>query len=450
MSASSIEASKDDFSYITPVGYFSTHTCGYCGGDKTGQSQKRRSYYARSPSMSAACYQALTDRNWRRSGSLLYRPNQLDACCPHYSLRVDAVNFRPAREHRQTINRFNRFIIGDAYAKDAARLYPKSREDARKRDSEFNLTERIHEVEVESLKQPPVPAHFFQVTMEPDNFTEEKFAVFENYQRTVHKEPAGEISRAGFAKFLCNSPLRRETVKLPDGREKRLGSYHQCYRLDGRLVAIGVLDLLPDAVSAVYFLYHESIHNWSPGKLGALREIALAQEDGYRWWYPGFYIHSCPKMRYKMSYSPQQILNPHGMEWVGVSPEILAKFDSKGYLDFAKTGDGEAVANSHRDPASDSAYKSDPFQYSNSSGYFSLLKSNMPGLPPIGRVLSYDYDSIPVRSGDRISDAVDVFGWANDYEEIMDGEGPRGQIAEIVAAVGLDIMPRLCLDLGPE
>jgi arginine-tRNA-protein transferase len=34
----------------------------------------------------------------------------------------------------------------------------------------------------------------------------------------------------------------------------KLGSYHQCYRLDGKLVAVAVLDLLPHAVSSVYLL----------------------------------------------------------------------------------------------------------------------------------------------------------------------------------------------------
>ena len=60
---------------------------------------------------------------------------------------------------------------------------------------------------------------------------------------------------------------------------RKLGSYHQCYRLDGELVAVGVLDLLPHCVSAVYFMYHESVAQHNFGKLGALREIALAREE---------------------------------------------------------------------------------------------------------------------------------------------------------------------------
>lgn len=65
------------------------------------------------------------------------------------------------------------------------------------------------------------------------------------------------------------------------------------------------------------------------GKLSALREIAFALEEAYQYYYMGaltratglwyhgnpankngigFYIHSCPKMRYKAAYRPQYVL----------------------------------------------------------------------------------------------------------------------------------------------
>jgi arginine-tRNA-protein transferase len=107
--------------------------------------------------------------------------------------------------------------------------------------------------------------------------------------------------------------------------DKRLGSYHQCYRLDGKLVAVAVLDLLPHGVSAVYMTYEPDLDQWEFGKLSALREIAMAIQDGYQYYYmgmkkklgeiseslmanTGYYIHSCVKMRYKGAYQPQYIL----------------------------------------------------------------------------------------------------------------------------------------------
>jgi arginyl-tRNA---protein transferase len=76
--------------------------------------------------------------------------------------------------------------------------------------------------------------------------------VFLKYQLQIHKDPASRWKEASFKRFLC-SGLDRKIVKVK-GRTLKFGSYHQCYRFDGRLIAVGVLDLLPHAVSSVYLL----------------------------------------------------------------------------------------------------------------------------------------------------------------------------------------------------
>lgn len=45
-----------------------------------------------------------------------------------------------------------------------------------------------------------------------------------------------------------------QIIQVVGEKEQRLGSYHQCYRLNGRLVAVVVLDLLPGCVSSVYLM----------------------------------------------------------------------------------------------------------------------------------------------------------------------------------------------------
>ncbi|KAI1781021.1 arginine-tRNA-protein transferase [Hypoxylon cercidicola] len=431
---------EDAYFYISPIGYRKSSSCGYCHREGT----VGYSYYARVTSMSPASYQALIDRCWRRSGSLLYRPNQKDACCPPYTIRLDSDRFRTIRDQRQAVNRFNKYVIGDAYAKEAARLYPKSREQARKRDTEFDLVERIHESEGVSLKKPPEPAHDFSVTLEPDDFTEEKFRVFENYQQVVHQESPSSISRDGFRRFLCSSPIKRENYTAPDGRERQLGSFHQCYRLDGQLVAIGVLDLLPDCVSAVYFLYHESIHKFSPGKLGALREIALSLEGGYRWWYSGFYIHTCPKMKYKIDFSPQQILDPDTLEWVDLTKDILEKFDGHGYLDLRKTGIDTTESSASAEGTVTIDTKNNDDGDAESDEEASLFNSTMPGIPSIEEMGSVDLDHVAVRLNRGYCYAGDLFDW---HSESIETEGSaKAMVAELVAAVGPDFVGSLCLD----
>ena len=142
----------------------------------------------------------------------------------------------------------------------------------------FDVCRAVTESEYWQVKRPVdtrtqraiEPAHKFEVTLEPDSFTDEKSAapndlcscksdhsctrymLFANYQRVVHYEGPSKISKVGFKRFLC-SGLERTTL-VENGKEKKIGSYHQCYRLDGKLIAMGVLDLLPHCVSSVYLM----------------------------------------------------------------------------------------------------------------------------------------------------------------------------------------------------
>lgn len=50
---------------------------------------------------------------------------------------------------------------------------------------------------------------------------------------------------------------------------------------------MAVLDLLPECVSSVYFIYDKKYEAYSMGRLSACREIALARENGYKYYYLG-------------------------------------------------------------------------------------------------------------------------------------------------------------------
>ena len=79
-----------------------------------------------------------------------------------------------------------------------------------------------------------------------------RYDVFLKYQLQIHQDPASRWKESAFKRFLCTG-LDRKMLNV-NGKTLKLGSYHQCYRLDGRLIAVAVLDLLPHAVSSVYLL----------------------------------------------------------------------------------------------------------------------------------------------------------------------------------------------------
>ena len=67
--------------------------------------------------------------------------------------------------------------------------------------------------------------------------------------------------------------IQSTEIPYPTGSDKpehlptHYGSYHQMYRVDGKLIAVGVLDILPSSVSSVYFMYDTAWEKFSLGKV---------------------------------------------------------------------------------------------------------------------------------------------------------------------------------------
>ncbi|XP_026560690.1 arginyl-tRNA--protein transferase 1 isoform X3 [Pseudonaja textilis] len=131
--------------------------------------------------------------------------------------------------------------------------------------------------------------------------------------------PPEALHQIEFTRFLCDSPLEAE--HLPNGPDCGYGSFHQQYWLAGKLIAVGVIDILPKCVSSVYLYYDPDFSSLSLGVYSALREIAFTrqlheQASDLSYYYMGFYIYSCPKMRYKGQYRPSDLLCPETYTWI--------------------------------------------------------------------------------------------------------------------------------------
>ena len=66
------------------------------------------------------------------------------------------------------------------------------------------------------------------------------------------------------------------TTEPPAHLPKEYGAYHQLYRIDGELVAVGVIDILPSCVSSVYFMYEKK---WEKFSFGKVKSIACASSS---------------------------------------------------------------------------------------------------------------------------------------------------------------------------
>ncbi|XP_056617013.1 arginyl-tRNA--protein transferase 1 isoform X4 [Triplophysa dalaica] len=203
---------------------------------------------------------------------------------------------------------------------------------------------------------PADPLHRLEVKLVPVSFEDPDFlasfeqsaALYARYQTTVHGDSPCECGESEFKRFLCDSPL--EATTAPDGPDVGYGSFHQQYWLDGRIVAVGVLDILPSCVSSVYLYYHPDFSSLSLGTYSALSEIAFTkqlqkQSPKLAYYYLGFYVHSCPKMRYKGQYRPSDLLCPETYVWVSIE-RCLPHLDTSAYSrlnEDAKAGDAQAL-----------------------------------------------------------------------------------------------------------
>ena len=116
-----------------------------------------------------------------------------------------------------------------------------------------------------------------------------------------------------FYEFLVENAYPLENTKQ--------GTFHQQYRVNGVLIAVGIVDVLPQGLSSVYVFYDPDFcHAVAPlGKFTVLKEIQWAQEHGLPYYYLGYYIESCGKMRYKADYAPSDLLCPRTARWVPAS-----------------------------------------------------------------------------------------------------------------------------------
>jgi arginine-tRNA-protein transferase len=80
------------------------------------------------------------------------------------------------------------------------------------------------------------------------------------------------------------------------------------YRAGGRLLGVGVADIEPRAMSAVYCYFEPDQSRRSLGVFNVLWMIEECRRRGLSWLYLGYWIAGSPKMSYKAGYRPCETL----------------------------------------------------------------------------------------------------------------------------------------------
>ncbi|KAF9357660.1 Arginyl-tRNA--protein transferase 1 [Mortierella sp. AD094] len=305
-----------NYSFVTPYGK-NVSSCGYCKS-----SNGSRTYGMIAHLLTAKEYQKLVNRGWRRSGRNIYKPNLRVSCCPQYTIRLKASEFEASKHQRQVVNRFNNYIQeGDEnFEKDIA-----SRQEARKQSSDAE--NKSSELETTAPSTEPTSS-----SMDTPTPAEAPAPGKKQKPRKPPKNVATDLrTRIRSSEYLLSPEITSWKHRLRATKESAswteddpgFGSFHQNYYLDEKLIAVSVIDILPECVSAVYFFYDTDYSSLSLGKYSAQREIALVEslsaKPGYetvQYYYMGFYIFTCPKMTYKGQFHPSYLLDPETYNWV--------------------------------------------------------------------------------------------------------------------------------------
>ena len=162
---------------------------------------------------------------------------------------------------------------------------------------------------------------------------EEKYQVYKKYQMNVHKETEAEFGKHDFDYSWGSSNLKdnigiklpqdlASKTKHPELYPKKYGCYNLIHRIDGKIAAVSIIDILPTALSSVYLYYNTDYKFLDMGVLTAILEIEYARsfhdliDSNFQYYTLGFFNENIQKLRYKGFYDPTELLDRFTMNYV--------------------------------------------------------------------------------------------------------------------------------------
>jgi leucyl-tRNA---protein transferase len=131
-------------------------------------------------------------------------------------------------------------------------------------------------------------------------YSDERFALYRDYLGARHRHGGmDDPAEDDFLRFLAApwSPTRFLEA-----------------RLQGRLVAVAVTDVVADALSAVYTFFDPRLERRSLGTASILQQLQRARSGGHRYLYLGYWLHDHPRMAYKRGFAGAELLGEQGWQ----------------------------------------------------------------------------------------------------------------------------------------
>lgn len=215
-------------------------------------------------------YRKLLDEGFRRSGIYIYKP-YCNLCNECQIIRVPINNFKKSKSQRRVWNRIERkgfyYKIVKPYVNlEKIKLY-------------LTYLEKVHYSNFRNLL----------IRNGLENYL--KY----NYEQLLSNHYLRQLFYNDYKEFLVDTCLEKECTK-------ELNIF-----IDNKLVGVGVMDIVEDAYSSVYFYYDPNCQDYSLGTFSVLLEIEIAKLLNLNYYYLGYYIEDCSKMNYKKNFRPNEI-----------------------------------------------------------------------------------------------------------------------------------------------
>lgn len=165
--------------------------------------------------------------------------------------------------------------------------------------------------------------------------TEERYLLYQKYQLAVHKETTTVES---YNNFIGVSPIINRYINLPPDLNtktrhpelypKHYGMHNLIHRIDGKIIAVTVIDILPNYFESLYCYYDPDLSFLDLGVVTAIREIEYAKSvqelinKNLTYYTMGEMSLSVKKLQYKSNYSPMEIMDPYTGIYVPLTEDI--------------------------------------------------------------------------------------------------------------------------------
>jgi arginyl-tRNA--protein-N-Asp/Glu arginylyltransferase len=200
--------------------------------------------YRQLTAVSAADYEALLERGWRRHGVFFFRP-ACPTCVQCRSLRVSVAEFQATKSQRRCWRR--------------------------------NAGVRVE------LARPSVSRAHLEL--------------FNGFHADMHQRRGWPFRTIDASEYATSFLLGRFDF-----------AYELRYFRGGQLIGVGLMDITPRCSSSCYFYHEPAWRPAGPGVFSMLVELQLAAQEQLAYHHLGYWIAGCGSMAYKSQYHPHELL----------------------------------------------------------------------------------------------------------------------------------------------